>query len=326
MTCLRDRIEYKRRRIMLPEGMHFLQIEEAVWPASANILLIRDDDGAILVDVGCGQEQAYQKVKNFVAAQGFRIEDIHTVVLTHAHPDHVGAMRYLLQEISPRIFLHPLEIPLAAEPSRLNRTFDVALPSRYGLGPATPQEMDIIEYFSNVSCAMAGFAATDEIPTEGEFVLGDFSFHVIVIPGHAQGLVSLFDRDHGILFSADAVGDVVTWYSPSSGGITEFLNGLDRLSQLPTKLLLPSHGRPSREPHKEIEKTKTAMLRREERILKELVSGPVSFPDLVTRVFKQSLITVFPAPQMLQCHLDKLEMEGKVICRGADEGWMVELV
>lgn len=310
----------------MPEGMHFFHMEEANWPASANILLIRDNDGAILIDVGCGQEQAYQKFKDFVAAQGFGIEDVHTVVLTHAHPDHVGAMRYLLEEISPRIFLHPVEIPLAAEPSQLNRTFDAALPSRYGLGPAPPEEMDILEYFSNVSCAMAGFAATDEIPTEGEFVLGDFYFQVIVIPGHAQGLVSLFDREHGILFTADAVGDVVTWYSPSSGGLTEFLNGLDRLSQLPARLLLPSHGRPSSEPHKEIGKTRAAMLRREERILKELVSGPVSFPDLVTRVFKNPLMPVFPAPQMLKCHLDKLELEGKVICRGADEGWMVKLV
>ncbi|MDY6795764.1 MAG: MBL fold metallo-hydrolase [Actinomycetota bacterium] len=310
---------------MLPEGMYFLHMEEAIWPASANILLIRDDDGAILVDVGCGQEEAYLKVKDFVIAQGFRIDDVHTVVLTHAHPDHMGAMRYLLQEISPRIFLHPIEIPLAAEPSQLNHTFDVGLPYRYGLSPVPPEEMDIVEYFS-AACAMASAEATDEIPTHEALVLGDFAFQVIVTPGHAQGLVSLFDRDNGILFTADAVGAIVTWYSPSSGGFTGFLEGLDRLSELPAKLLLPSHGKPSNEPHKKIEKTRASMLRREERILKELSSGPVPFPDLVMRVFKRPLMTIFPGTQMLQCHLDKLEVEGKVICRGEDEGWMVEMV
>jgi len=185
-----------QRGIVLPEGMHFLHIEEALWSASANILLIRDDDRAILVDVGCGEEEAYLKVRAFVATQGFRMEDVHTVVITHAHPDHMGAMSYLLQEISPRVFLHPVEIPPAAEPSRLNHAFDVELPYRYGLSPLPPERMDIIEYFKN-ACAMASAEATDEIPTHEALALGDFAFQVIVTPGHARGLVSLFDRDNG---------------------------------------------------------------------------------------------------------------------------------
>ena len=309
---------------MLPEGMQFLSLKGAIWPASANILLVRDRDGAILVDVGCGQEDAYRKVKDFITAQGLRIEDVHTVVLTHAHPDHMGAMRYLLQETSPRIFLHPIEIPLAAEPSKLNQTFDMALPHRYGIGHLPLEEIDIIEYFRD-SCAMATAEATDEIPAEGELVLGDFTFQVIVTPGHAQGLVSLFDGDNGILFTADAVGAIVTWYSPSSGGLIRFLEGLDRLYELPATVLLPSHGELSREPHREIERTRASMLRREKRILKELASGPVSFPELVARVFKHPLMSIFPGTQMLQCHLDKLEAEGRVVCRGEDEGWLVEL-
>ncbi|MBU4179790.1 MAG: hypothetical protein KJ625_07635, partial [Actinobacteria bacterium] len=121
-------------------------------------------------------------------------------------------------------------------------------------------------------------------------------------------------------------GDIVTWYSPSSGGFTRFLEGLDRLSRLPATLLLPSHGSPSKVPSREIERTRTRVLRREERVIKELVSGPIPFPDLVTRVFKHPLMAVFPGTQILQCHLDKLEMEGRVICRGEDEGWIVELV
>ncbi|MBU4175719.1 MAG: MBL fold metallo-hydrolase [Actinobacteria bacterium] len=310
---------------MLPEGMHFLRVEESIWPASANVLLIRDHDGAILVDVGCGSEKAYSRVKDFLSAHGLRMADVHTVILTHAHPDHMGAMKHLLQEISPRVFLHPLEIPLAAEPSRLNDTFDVGLPYRYGIIPTPPEEMDILEYFSD-SCAMASARATDEIRTDVELVLGEFAFQVIETPGHAQGLVSLFNRENGILFTADAVGDIVTWYSPSSGGFTRFLEGLDRLSRLPATLLLPSHGSPSKVPSREIERTRTRVLRREERVIKELVSGPIPFPDLVTRVFKHPLMAVFPGTQILQCHLDKLEMEGRVICRGEDEGWIVELV
>lgn len=305
--------------------MYFLHVEETIWPASANILLIKDDNGAVLVDVGCGREEAYAKVKEFVRAQGFRIEDVHTVVLTHAHPDHMGAMGYLLQEISPRIFLHPVEIPLAAEPSRLNDTFDIFLPYRYGIDPVPREEADIIKYFST-SCPMASAEATDEISTQEELVLGGFAFQVIVTPGHAQGLVSLYEPRHGLLFTADAVGDVVAWYSPSSGGLTGFLDGLNRLEAVQTTLLIPSHGKPSSHPHREIQKTRARLFRREERILKELATGPVAFPELVTRVFRHPWMTFFPGSQILKCHLDKLEMERKIMCRGEAEGWLVELV
>lgn len=310
---------------MLPEGILLHRDGETVWPASANVLLIRDRDGACLVDVGCGREDVYLRLKDFVAGQGLTIGDIHTVVLTHAHPDHMGAMRYLLEEISPRVFLHPVEAPLAAEPSRLNRTFDMDLPMRYGINPFNWEDPDILEYFSQL-CPMARAEATHEIDPDGELALGGFAFRVVVTPGHANGLVSLFEPKSGMLFTADAVGDVVAWYSPSSGGLVGFLEGLDRLAAMPASCVVPSHGGISSTPQAEVEKTRRRLLRREEKVLGELAGGPVPFPELSRRVFANPMIAFFPGPQILQCHLDKLEAEGRVRCRGGEDGWQVELV
>ena len=309
---------------MLPEDIVVHKDRETIWPASANVLLIRDRDGAYLVDVGCGHEDTYIRLKEFIAGQGLSITDIHTVVLTHAHPDHMGAMRYLLEEISPRIFLHPVEVPLAAEPSGLNRTFDMGLPLRYGINPFNLEKADILEYFSNL-CPMARADATHTIEPGGELELGRFTFRVIVTPGHANGLVSLFEPESGMLFTADAVGDVVAWYSPSSGGLTGFLEGLDRLEEAPAAFIVPSHGDINDSPAREIAKTRKRLLRREEKIIGELSQGPLSFPDLSSRVFKNPMIAFFPGPQILQCHLDKLEEEGTVRCHGEEDGWLVEL-
>jgi glyoxylase-like metal-dependent hydrolase (beta-lactamase superfamily II) len=311
---------------VLPEDIVLHRDKEIIWPASANVLLIKDDDGAFLVDVGCGLEDTYIRLKEFIVGQGLSITDIHTVVLTHAHPDHMGAMRYLLEEIKPRIFLHPVEIPLAAEPSRLNETFDINLPLRYGINPFNLERPDVHEYLFNNACPMARADATHSIDPGGELELGRFTFQVIVTPGHANGLVNLFEPQSGMLFSADAVGDVVAWYSPSSGGLTGFLEGLDRIAGLPASFIVPSHGVISGVPVEEINKTRARLLRREERILKELSAAPVSFPELLTRVFKNPWITFFPGSQILQCHLDKLEAEGRVKCRGEEDGWLVELL
>ena len=308
----------------LPEGLYLLKQEETMWPASANVLLIPDGDGVTLVDVGCGREEVYLRLKEFLCSRGFRIEDVHTVVLTHAHPDHMGAMRCLLEEASPRIYLHPLEIPLAAEPSRLNHTFDMALPCRYGMAAIPREQADIIAYFQ-AFCPMARVEATHPLLPGETIALGEFSFEVILTSGHAPGLVSLFERRTGLLFSADAVGEVVTWYTPSSGGLIAFLEGLERLSLLPARLLIPSHGGPSPCPREEIERTRRHLIKREERILRELAAGPLSFPLLAGRVFRDPLISFFPGPQIIQCHLDKLQTEGRVRLGGEEEGWPVDL-
>jgi glyoxylase-like metal-dependent hydrolase (beta-lactamase superfamily II) len=315
-------LDYERGARLLPENMFLHKEETHIWPASANVLVIRDTDGAILVDVGCGKEEVYQRLKDFLSSHGLKITDVHTVLLTHAHPDHMGAMSYLLEEITPRIFLHPVEIPLAADPSLLNATFDIDLLYAYGMAAIPREEADILEYFRNL-CPMCSAEATHSISCDEPLALGQYSFRVIATPGHARGLVSLYEERERLLFSADAVGDVVAWYSPSSGGLDGFLEGLDRLAELPASVLVPSHGGISTSPLRDVERTRERLLRRESRILRELDPGPVPFPDLVLRVFKDPLISFFPGPQILQCHLDKLEAEGRVERRGADEGWLV---
>jgi len=312
---------------LLPEGIFLHKDKETIWPASANVLLIKDSDGAYLVDVGCGHEDTYVRLKEFISSLGLTMQDIHTVVLTHAHPDHMGAMRHLLEEISPRVFLHPVEIPLAAEPSGLDRTFDIDLALRYGIIPIDPERTNVSGYLSlSETCPMARADATHAIDPDGELELGRFTFRVIVTPGHANGLVSLFEPDSGMLFTADAVGDVVAWYSPSSGGLGGFLDGLDRLEALPASFIIPSHGGMSTTPRAEVAKTRARLLRREDRILREVSTAPVSFPELVRRVFRSPWVIFFPGSQILQCHLDKLELEGRVRCHGEEDGWLVELL
>jgi glyoxylase-like metal-dependent hydrolase (beta-lactamase superfamily II) len=310
---------------MLPEGIFLHRDEETVWPASANVLMIRDPDGAVLVDLGCGKEEVYLRLKDFLASHGLGVGDVHTVVLTHAHPDHMGAMRFLLEEISPRVFLHPVEVPLAADPSQLNRTFDMDLPFRYGMADIPRERVDIIEYFRHL-CPMAGAEATDLLLPGEEVEMGKFTFTVINIPGHANGLISLFEPESGMLFTADAVGDVTAWYSPSSGGLTGFLAGLEVLAGLPATFLVPSHGKISGRPGEEIARTRAYLLRREERVLRELATGPLAFPELVRRIFRNPMIHLFPGPQILQCHLDKLQSEGRVLLHGRESDFLVELV
>jgi len=162
---------------------------------------------------------------------------------------------------------------------------------------------------------MASLSATDSL-TDGDLLrLGDFRFQVIHTPGHAPGHVSLFEPDCGLLLTGDAVGKVVAWYSPSSGGAIGYLEGLKRLAMLDARLILPSHGENIGKVREAIERTKAHILKFDSIVLRSLSDHSLIFMDLCAMIFHKPTTRFFPGPQILESHLIKLEREGKVARR-----------
>jgi glyoxylase-like metal-dependent hydrolase (beta-lactamase superfamily II) len=227
----------------------------------------------------------------------------------------MGAMPFLLEESSPRIYLHPLEAPLAANNSLLNETFDMRHISAYYadmLGGA--QAADILEYFSTL-CPMGAATATD-LMEEGDVLdLAGHRFEVIHTPGHAPGHVSLYEWDERVLLSGDVIGAVVAWYCPSGGGASAYLESLDKIQALDIELILPSHGDAITEVDASIESTRSFILSREERILELLAGGSRSLIELTAELFPRETTRMFPGVQATDSHMIKLESDGLVARR-----------
>lgn len=286
-----------------------------MWPAGANVFLLSDPEGAILIEVGCGRESCYEKLRTFLGTHGFAPADVHTVVLSHAHPDHMGAMPFLLEEASPRIIMHELEKPLAADPHLLNESFDMDYILEYyverlpeGTGP---EEIDIIAYFSGL-CPMGSAEATETVVEGDAIEIGGRRFEVIHTPGHAPGQVSLFDREERTLLAFDTVGAVVAWYCPSGGGARGYLEGLDKLEALDARLIIPSHGPDITDSQDAIKKTREVILGRDREILGLLADGPRSLLELTDALFRNEGMRMFPGLQITDSHLQKLEEDGLV--------------
>jgi len=283
-----------------------------MWPAPANSYVLKDAEGAVLIDAGCGFPECYMKLEEFLIGLGLAPADIHTVVLSHAHPDHMGALPFLLEHTSPRIYLHPLEAPLASDNTLLNQSFDMCHISEYyaeTLGGA--ESFDILTYFSGL-CPMGAADATDTV-VEGDVLdLAGRLFEVIHTPGHAPGHISLYDRENRTLLSGDIIGAVVAWYCPSGGGAQGYLDSLDKIAALDVDLILPSHGGEITDVAEAIVKTREFILAREEKLLSALAEGPASLRELTGVLFPSEGTRMFPGIQITDSHLDKLRREGVV--------------
>jgi glyoxylase-like metal-dependent hydrolase (beta-lactamase superfamily II) len=104
-----------------------------MWPATASVYVVRETDGFAMIDVGCGGPGAIERLEAGLALAGLDPSSLKTLVLSHAHPDHMGAAEALLAECRPTVLIHRDDFEHAGDPRGLIDTFDIELAGRlYG--------------------------------------------------------------------------------------------------------------------------------------------------------------------------------------------------
>jgi len=142
------------------------------------------------------------------------------IVNTHAHVDHIGAIRQIKDVTGAQIMMHEAELPLLQAASRMGRLFGIRIEQ-----PPDP----------------------DRFLSEGEVIsLGDgISLSVLDTPGHSPGGISLVTSDKKLCFAGDTLFAGSIGRTDLPGGDYHTL-----IASIKTKLLplgddmkvLPGHG------------------------------------------------------------------------------------
>lgn len=192
---------------------------------AANAYLVRGSKRTIMIDVGLSSN--YSHMLECLQHLGVKPADIDMVVLSHEHLDHIGAAYHFTGKTI--IAAHRLaanKIMLRDDFSMLRKMFNE---------PSVPIDIDIwLE--------------------EGNLIdLGNFRLTVMYTPGHTSACISLFDQDKGLLFAADTLmpGGVMGGVF-GSGSISDYIQSLERLRGLNSKILLSGHGRLSDTPQDDV--------------------------------------------------------------------------
>ena len=194
--------------------MSIRQIEPALL-FDSNMYLIVGSDSTALIDTGTGF-MVDATIKSLKELLGGRKLDI--VILTHRHYDHVGGLRGIIKEFSPKLYAGPDD----AKPLREGDS-DSTLGTKFG-GSIDP--MDVID-----------FCEEDKID------LGGHVLTAIYTPGHTIGSICVLDEVTGSLFSGDTVFvDGVGNTTHPTGSEKMLIDSLRKLSNVQFSGLYPGHG------------------------------------------------------------------------------------
>jgi hydroxyacylglutathione hydrolase len=136
-----------------------------------------------LIDAGVrGTARFFQDYLNQI---GRSPSEISTVLLTHAHPDHIGGCLAIKKASSASFYAHPEDKPWIEDVERQYR------------------ERPILNFFELVE---------GPVPVSRELKEGDTflwnkgkTIRVLETPGHSLGSISFFYEEEGALFTGDAV-------------------------------------------------------------------------------------------------------------------------
>lgn len=156
-----------------------------VGPLQVNCLIVYDEDSLDAMVVDPGDEP--RKIISFLEGRKLRVSSI---VCTHAHFDHIGAVRRLKEKTGAPVILHKgdLDIYRGADKQGILWGFHIEQPSE-----------------------------PDRYMIEGnEIAVGRFRFKILHTPGHSPGGICLYGE--GVIFTGDTI-------FAGSVGRTDFTGG-----------------------------------------------------------------------------------------------------
>jgi glyoxylase-like metal-dependent hydrolase (beta-lactamase superfamily II)/8-oxo-dGTP pyrophosphatase MutT (NUDIX family) len=250
-------------------------------PAAYTNAYLIGTDPTYLIDPGPADADEQGQLFDVVDGRqtdGLRLRGI---ILTHHHPDHIGAANACARRYGVPILAHPLTAQALRGRVPVDQFIEDG--AHLDLGPAPASE-------------------------------GRWHLQAIHTPGHAIGHLAFYEPRYRLLF----VGDMVSMLSsvlippPPDGDLAVYLDSLRRLQTFPARLLLPAHGSPTARPAFVLEQALTHRREREEQLLQTLTDEPRTVAEIAVDIYRGLPTELMRFAEMqIRAGLHKLQREGR---------------
>ena len=289
-----------------------------------NSYLIIGQERSLLIDTGFRQQPCLDAMERQLTEIGVD-RDRMDIFLTHLHADHTGLAAILIRD-GCQIYIGETDGKLLARTTRSEYWEQV-----YATYIANGFSREQIEHLWDSNPAQVGgpknWAPAFELLNEGDCIhYGGHTLRVIDTPGHTPGHVCLYAEEEQWLFSGDHVlfhisPNICRWMTmPDALG--SYLESLDKIRDLPVKLLLPAHRAETGVLSRRVDELKAHHDRRLANTLQVVGETPgLNAYEIAARMtwkIRSRNWDEFPPPQKYfavgetLAHLDYLALRGKV--------------
>lgn len=206
--------------------------ELSILSGTVNMYLLDAPEGLTLIDAGFPGDD--RKVLDALKVLGRPANDLKHIVLTHAHPDHIGSAAALKRATGARTYLHAADIPVAEQGGPFRP-----------MKPAPGLVAHVMSALFFRPKAKVAPLRVDQALADGNVLPIGGGLRVIHAPGHCAGQVALLWIARGVLFTGDVctnlfgLGPPIAYENRAEGEASQ-----RRLADLEFRTACFGHGKP----------------------------------------------------------------------------------
>jgi glyoxylase-like metal-dependent hydrolase (beta-lactamase superfamily II) len=299
------------------------------FPVGPIVVYLADAPGEplTLIDTGPRTLDARATLESHLDNLGYAVADLKRILVTHAHADHYGLAADLAAASNAQVWTHPWNIPTLAdyEAERERRVSfyadilkEAAVPS--GVMVTVGRATRGMGYFAQRVAVDAPLRGGERLRLAGR------DWDVLHTPGHAAGLICLYESSSQLLLSSDhLLADISSnpVVEPPLPGETQrprslalYRSSLQRVAALEINLALPGHGPVIHDVARLVSHRLDFHQRRLERVMDTLHHAVCTTWEITDALFPdRTPLDTFLAVSEVIGHLDLLEMDGKIVGR-----------
>ena len=214
-------------------------------PSSLGYALF-DRDGVCIIDPGWSHDTNLGVWEKFLKTHDRSVTDIHTILITHSHMDHIGLADHLREASGAKIMMSAVETTvLHGTPKTQMRDEDIFAErlERWGL----PEDVQTQQKAQLKVSTKQPLTQIDRELHDGETVtVAGRTLRAILTPGHTTGHMCLIDEASQLIFTGDHVLPGINpglglGSTPTSDPVTDYFSSLQAMVQFDDYEVLPGH-------------------------------------------------------------------------------------
>ena len=227
--------------------LHRISVPTPFYVGPVNVYLI-EENPLTLIDAGPRDPASLEALRSGLLSLGYKLSDIKRIIISHAHADHYGLARVIVEESGAAVYIHEWDAPAVSA--------NVDYSAYRELLRAAGVARDIITRMEAGYEKFRGFAYpldhVEVLKDNDEILFEHESLSVVHTPGHTPGSICLLRTSNRLIFASDTVLKTITpnpVLSPDPinskrrfQSLGEYLVSLARLRALAPTVLKGGHG------------------------------------------------------------------------------------